>query len=105
MTGKDLSLALTGRLSWLDRHRPLLSDLQLGLALIGACLWVTAMHSPAAFHPGTWGALAHAVPAECWALAIMACAAVTHVGLIRPIKRRLVLIGGLAGCEIGRAHV
>lgn len=93
MTSLELSLALQGRVTWLDRYRPLLSDAQLALFMIGATFWVGSIHDPGMFKLTTWGALAYAVPAEVWAGLNMVCSAMIWVGLIRPIRRRLVLIG------------
>lgn len=86
---------LTGRSGWLDRHRPLLSDIQLSMFFVGATFWVGSINDPGVFKIETWGTLAYAIPAEAWAMLNMVCSVAIYVGLIRPIKRRMVLIGAV----------
>jgi len=77
----------------LERFRPLLLLAQMILFVIGAAFWVMARHQIDAFNAATFGSFAVQFPAEMWAGAMMVGAAFAYVGLIRPIRRKLVAVG------------
>ncbi len=82
----------------LARYAPALAAMQLSLLTIGMIFWIDAMTGAEGFKVETWGRLAYMLPAEFWALINMVASAMTFIGLLDPIKRRLVMIGGALHC-------
>jgi hypothetical protein len=78
----------------LGRYAPLLCGMQLSLFIVGSIFWVDAMMGARHFDPNTWGEFAYSFPAEMWAGWNMAASAITFVGMIDPIKRQIVIVGG-----------
>ncbi len=78
----------------LSRYAPLLCLMQASLMVIGMIFWLDAMTGAEGFREETWGSFAYQLPAEFWALLNMLASATTFIGLLDPIKRRLVIIGG-----------
>ncbi len=87
----------TGRHT-LARYAPLLCLMQVSLVIIGMIFWFDAMTGAHGFRVETWGRLAYQLPAEFWAFLNMAAASMTFIGLLDPIKRRLVMVGGSLHC-------
>ena len=79
----------------LGRYAPLLCGIQLSLFVVGTIFWLDATLGGQHFDPNTWGAFAYSFPAEFWAAWNMGASAITFVGLIDPIKRRMVVVGGV----------
>ena len=77
----------------LPRYAPLLCGIQVSLFVVGTIFWFDAILGAKNFDVNTWGTFAYAFPAEIWAGWNMAASAITFVGLIDPIKRRLVIVG------------
>jgi len=77
----------------LSRFRPLAMAFEFGLFFIGALFWIEARLQGEAFSAGIYGNLALMLPAEFWAATMMAAAAITINGLIKPIHRVRVAIG------------
>jgi len=69
--------------------------MQVGLYIIGASFWVDARMGHDSFDTAIYGRIATSIPAEIWAGAMMIGAALCFVGLVNPIKRRLLFAGGL----------
>lgn len=82
----------------LARYAPALCMMQISLLLVGSIFWIDAMMGAKNFNPDTWGRLAYMLPAYVWAGLNMTASAVTFVGLIDPIKSRLVMVGGSLHC-------
>jgi len=78
----------------LERYGPLLGVFQFCLLFIGAVFWIDASSGAQNFSATTWGAMAYAIDAEFWAMANMGASAIALIGLINPIHRRMVTIGG-----------
>lgn len=75
------------------RHRPVFMAAEASLFLVGCCFWVDAVLGGKGFDEATWGALAYSVPALFWAGANMSCAALTLVGLVKPVRNWMVIVG------------
>lgn len=82
----------------IDRHRPLFMLMQALLFCIGVVFWIDAMTGGVGFREDTWGSLAYSIPATVWAFVNMATAAITMIGLVRPIRGWMVAVG--AGGQI-----
>lgn len=80
----------------LDRHRPVFLVMQGLLFIIGVIFWIDAMSGGAGFKEDTWGWLAYSFPAKGWAFVNMGTAAITMIGLMRPIKNWMVAAGSLS---------
>lgn len=89
-----MSIAVTfGRVDNLSH--PVLKALQIGFFVIGAALWTVARLRPSEFDVNMYGEFALRYHAEYWAALIMCGAALSLVGLQHPVKRYMVIIGGL----------
>ncbi len=81
----------------LDRSRPLLMAMQIGAFLVG-CIFYVLMSNPGTFREDVWGGMAYSVPAKFWALLNMSASSMTVVGLAKPVRSRLVMIGAGINC-------
>lgn len=75
--------------------QPVLKAIQIGFLLIGFALWAMARLQPEEFDVNMYGKFALRYPAEYWAALIVCGAAMSLVGLQHPVKRYMVVIGGL----------
>lgn len=75
--------------------QPVLGHIQLGLFTVGALFWVQASLQDEAFSEAIYGSFALTFPAEAWAAAMMAPAAMVWIGLRHPVKRWMVAVGSL----------
>ena len=91
MNAKVLRRAL--RMDYLSQ--PVLGHIQLGLFTVGALFWVQATIQEKAFSQALYGSFALMFPAESWAVAMMAPAAMVWIGLRHPVKRWMVAAGSL----------
>lgn len=82
----------------LARHRPLIQMAQIALFVIGALFWVDSLDGGKSFTPDVWGALAYSIPAECWAASFMLAAAITYIGLVKPVRNWMVITGAAMHC-------
>lgn len=82
----------------IGRYRPLLMWSQLALFFVGVFFWVGVSRGAATFTPETWGHFAYSLPAQAWAFWNMAASAITFIGIKRPTRRRMVVVGGLMNC-------
>lgn len=73
--------------------QPLASQLQLALVVIGGLFWAQAVLQPEEFSADMFGRFALMFPAEMWAMAMMAPAAMVWIGLRNPIKHWMVAVG------------
>ena len=78
----------------LDRNRPMLMVFEVILFFIGALFWVQASLQEQAFNADTFGRFALLFPAEFWAGLMMAGSAIAYIGLVKPIRRNMVAVGG-----------
>jgi hypothetical protein len=78
----------------LRRYAPLFQIMHGLLFLIGVAFWIDAVGGAAAFSPDAWGEFAYFYPAWAWAAVLMATSTACLVGLIEPIHRWLVILGG-----------
>jgi len=79
----------------LERYAPLFQLFHALLFGIGVVFWIDTMGNGSAFNAGAWGQFAYAWPAAVWAMILMASSAACLIGLIDPIHRRLVVLGGV----------
>jgi hypothetical protein len=77
----------------IDRHRPVFMSMQGALFIIGVMFWVDAMGDGVGFKEETWGWLAYSFPAAGWAFLNMATSAITMIGLMRPVRNWMVIVG------------
>lgn len=75
------------------RFRPLLLAIEFLLCMIGCFFWVNAWLGYQGFNPWTYGDLAYMLPAKMWAASMMAGSAMCIIGLIKPIKKWMVIAG------------
>ena len=73
--------------------QPVLPWIQVGLVVIGAMFWAMASLREEAFDVGMYGEFALRFPAEAWAVAMMAPAAMVWIGLRDPVKHWMVAFG------------
>jgi len=73
--------------------QPVLSHVQLGLFVVGSLFWAQASMQDEAFSAELYGHFALIFPAEVWAMAMMAPAAMVWIGLRHPVKRWMVAVG------------
>lgn len=78
----------------LERYAPLFLVMQSLLFVIGCFFWVDAVKDSVAFSPETWGRMAYSLPAEFWASLCMGASMISLIGLINPIHRWMVIVGG-----------
>ena len=94
---------MTAEVSWrfetngmsLDRHRPILIAAQVAFLIIGSAFWTMAKLQEEAFSAGTYGHFALLFPAEFWAGLMMAGSAIAIIGLKKPMRPDLVVLGSL----------
>lgn len=79
------------RLDYLTQ--PSLEHDQWALIFVGALFWWMASWRPEAFDAAIYGSFALIFPAEAWAMAMMAPAAMILIGLQDPVKRWMVAVG------------
>lgn len=79
----------------LDRHRPILIAAEVAFLTIGAVFWTLAKLQDEAFSVGTYGRFALVFPAEFWAGIMMAASMIAIIGLKKPVRRDMVLLGSL----------
>lgn len=89
-----LAAAFTDRHT-LERYAPAYILFQSITLAIGCYFWIASTLDAASFEPTTWGHFAWSLSAEFWAAVNMAASAICIIGLINPIRRSLVVIGGL----------
>lgn len=77
------------------RYRPLLGWMQLTLFGIGSLFWVEATLGGQGFKAQLFGEFAFAFPAEFWAGLMMGASVITYIGLIKPVRYHMVIIGSL----------
>ncbi len=82
----------------LSRYRPIFMMAQIGLFIIGALFWIDTQRGGAAFTAEVWGDLAYSIPAEFWAFANMSTSALTAIGLMKPVKNKMVSVGAGLSC-------
>jgi hypothetical protein len=79
----------------IDRFRPVLIALELGLLLIGSLFWIDTMMGGDSFSPKTWGAWACKWPAEFWAAVMIGGSVSTISGLMHPVTRARIVAGSV----------
>lgn len=97
MSGKPL------RIGWLTknglyRHRPMFMAIQVSLFLIGCMFWIDTQNNGRGFTEEVWGSLAYSIPASFWAFLNMASSSITIVGLMKPVRRWMVIVGAALSC-------
>lgn len=93
MTAVELAFSLGAQTSYIDRHRPLLLQIQYALFGVGVFFYVVSMGSPGVFQESTWGGLAYTQPATFWGAMNAVSAFVTAMGLIKPVKNWMIAVG------------
>ena len=88
-----LKLSFTDRHS-LERYAPAYMFFQAILLAIGCYFWIAATAEAVSFAPTTWGHFAYDLGAEFWAAVNMAASAICIIGLVDPIRRGMVVLGG-----------
>lgn len=78
----------------LERYAPAYIFVQSILLMIGCYFWIATKHAGIEFSPDTWGWFAWNLSAGFWAAINMGASAISIVGLINPIKRGMVVLGG-----------
>lgn len=78
----------------LERYAPMFQVVHALMFVIGALFWIDSMSAAKAFTPETWGQFAYTFPAAMWAGIIMLASSACLIGLIEPIHRRMVIVGG-----------
>lgn len=102
MTSAELAFQLGSRTSYIDRHRPLLIQVQVALFLVGLFFYVSGVTWPGVFQESTWGSLAYERPAWFWGAVNAVSAMITAMGLIRPVKNWMIVCGAvLQVCQFG----
>lgn len=79
----------------IDRFRPVLIGVELGLFIIGGLFWLDAQLGGDSFSPETWGEWACQFPAEMWAGAMIAGSTLCVSGLMHPVTRGRIILGSL----------
>lgn len=93
MTANEFAVALGANVNYIDRHRPLLLQIQLALFAVGVFFYISGMTWPGVFQEGTWGSLAYEQPAWFWGAINAISAFITACGLIKPTKHWMVGTG------------
>lgn len=93
MTAAELSYQLGARVNYIDRHRPLLLQIQYALFAVGLFFYTAGRAQPGVFQASTWGNLAHEMPAAFWGAFNALAAMITILGLLKPIKSKMVMVG------------
>lgn len=79
----------------LERYAPAYIFFQAILLLIGCYFWIAAELEAVKFSSATWGMFAYDLSAEFWAALNMGASAISIIGLIDPIRRGMVICGGI----------
>lgn len=82
----------------LNRYRPAVMYAQLALFVFGVMFWIDATIGANGFKEETWGALAYSIPAKAWAMLNMCASGFTIIGLKKPIRSWMVVIGATLHC-------
>jgi hypothetical protein len=82
----------------IERYRPIAMLYQWGLFAIGALFWLDETLRGGGFDPSVYGELAYSIPAEMWAIAMMAASSLCIIGLMKPVARHHVFLGGAIHC-------
>lgn len=77
----------------INRFRPLLLAIEVMLCVIGCLFWVNSWIGYPSFTPWTYGDLAYSIPVKFWAAGIMGGSAMCVIGLIKPVKKWMVIVG------------
>lgn len=93
MTSAELAFQLGARTGYIDRHRPLLIQIQITLFLVGIFFYVSGVTWPGVFQESTWGSLAYERPAWFWGAVNAVSAMITAMGLIKPVKNWMIVSG------------
>lgn len=82
----------------LNRYRPLFVYMQYSLFVFGAIFWIDSHLSSHGFQESTWGSIAYIIPAKAWAAWNMGAAAITIIGLKKPVQSWMVAFGSFLHC-------
>jgi hypothetical protein len=93
LTYADLSFQLGARVDYIDRHRPILLQVQYALFAVGLFFYTIGRVYPGVFQETTWGALAHEMPAAFWGAVNALAAMITILGLLKPVNSAMVATG------------
>lgn len=93
MSYAEFEMLLLGRSDYIRRHRPLLMQFQIMLLVVGMFFYVTGLLMPGTLSPDTWGELAYFQPAWVWGAINASASAITAIGLMRPVKNKMVAVG------------
>ena len=93
MTSSELAFQLGARTNYIDRHRPLLLQVQFALFAVGIFFYVSGITWPGVFQETTWGTLAYQQPAWFWGAVNAVSALITAIGLMKPVKNWMVTAG------------
>jgi len=93
LTTAELSYQLGSRVNYIDRHRPLLLQIEYALFIVGLFFYVASRLMPGVFQQSTWGGLAYEMPAAFWGAVNAMAAMVTILGLLKPVNSWMVAIG------------
>lgn len=77
----------------IDRFRPVLIAMQIGLFMIASLFWMDTQLNGDSFSPETWGEWACGFPAEMWAGAMIAASTLCVSGLMHPVTKVRIIIG------------
>lgn len=89
-----------GRVDSIARYGPVFMAFNVVFLGMACSFWVDAVKSPETFSAAIWGAMAYRVPAEIWALALMASTVITILGLMHPRHRGMIAIGSFATATV-----
>ena len=95
MTSAELAIHLGSRVWFIDRHRPLLLSIQIALFTVGIFYYVGGLTDPSAFKESTWGSLAYERDAMFWGAINAVSAFITALGLLRPVKNKMIAVGAV----------
>ena len=93
MTIGELSYQLGARTCYIDRHRPLLLQIEYALFVVGLFFYIASKVNPGVFQESTWGGLAYQMPAAFWGAVNAVAAGILILGLVKPVKSWMVLSG------------
>jgi len=93
LTAAELSHELGARVNYIDRHRPLLIQIQYALFAVGLFFYIASRVMPGVFQQSTWGSLAYEMPAAFWGAVNAMAAMVTILGLVKPVNSMMVATG------------
>lgn len=93
MTRNELAFRITGHAVYIDRHRPMLMQIELYLFLVGMVFYVSGITIDAAYTVETWGGILFHQPSWFWGALNAVASATCVIGLIKPPRYRIILIG------------